>query len=85
MSRYDNETLAQKSLDWLYNGNEKEIEKAMTDIRDYQQKKSPKEGSDEHMSVLNEKTKLYRSEKSDQELQQTSTRYSSKNLKYYTF
>jgi len=80
MSRYNNETLAQKSLDWLYNGNEEEIEKVMTDIREYQQKKSPKEGSDEHMSVLNEKTNLYKSEKSDQELQQTSTRFSSKNL-----
>ena len=36
MSKYNDEKAARRSLDWIYNGNEADIEKVMEDIRLYQ-------------------------------------------------
>ena len=78
MSKYNDEKSARKSLNWLYNGNDEEIEKVITDIREYQTKKIPKQSSNEKKLEITEKSILDEKTKSDEELIKVSTRISSK-------
>ena len=91
MSKYNDEKAARRSLDWIYNGNEADIEKVMEDIRLYQtvvarpeifpvEVKKSKPGT----GTGTEKVKIEKPEKSEL-LQKKIRKYFSGEISYLDF